>query len=235
MKRAIIIGAGKSFFNTPLIEELASSKFEGMILLSDRIAGEAIHRGIDPLKFNVSIATQEGMKNQDEINRHLSMYREFNVMKNRRNFDVYLATIVDPFFDAEICRDFKVKYFIRAGKAECIKIKDNLPVIDTCSNVGSACWSIARQLFGCTIIGMIGLDYGSYSKDTSVSKWEVEKGMMENMLTRYKNEILTCNFSPYCNLDIDFIRTITFQRFIENNYNVDLEGVAEIDRREIEF
>lgn len=209
--KAIVVGAGKSFYDQYVIEQIAKSNYDGHIVLSDKIAKEAIQRGINPIKNSVSIVTQEEMTKE---NRYI--FRDFyinpEVHSNRKYVRVFLSGVIDPLFAIAIYQDFEfVNMFRRKYKKNpmCTD-KEFAPTIKTCGNVGAACFNVARTMLGCDQIALLGLDF-----DIPELKVEYDLTLTE---LRSAKDVSIFNLSCYGKIDSDNILRCSFQHFLKDDY-----------------
>ena len=217
MKKGIIIGAGKSFWDTDLLEQLISSNFDGLVFISDRIIENCIMRGYSPLKFKTILVTQESMYDH-EVEKFISFYKNKWVLPYQKHFRVWLCSICHHSFIDQMRQSFDVHIYDRKAKPSPI-IDPYAPTIETCHNVGMACFALAHQVHGCDQLGLIGMDLTRYEKDTgSYDTWDYELSQSLNYISYHRLDVSTFNFSPYSRLISDDIVQCPFEDFMTDNY-----------------
>ena len=72
---------------------------------------------------------------------------------------------------------------------------NNLPLINSGGNVGSACWMIASNVLGCKNIAMIGMDF-SYYENTKLEQTQYYGILKENFGKKYIEKFYKKIFNP---------------------------------------
>jgi len=225
-KKAIIIGAGSSYWSTNMIEELASSNFKGIIFIADRILENTIMRGINPRRFNVCSCTIESCFDH-EVKGITEFYINSWTIPYMDKIKVWLAHTVHWEVLKNLKPYFKIRRFERYGKGG-FDLNPYTPVIQTCHNVGIAMFDIARKCYGCDQIALLGIEFNRFDKDTGgYSTWdrELEQSM------RFLNTVNDCtifNLSPDSRVRGNGIIFTSLEGFLTDNYELGVNQ-GEID------
>lgn len=219
MKKAIIIGAGKSFFDTNMVERLATNPNVDHIILSDRIADEALRRGLDPVRSYISVVTHEYLT----TNAHLIMqyYQRMYMMKYKINLNVYIANVASVKMIKDISSIFEKTFtFDRFGKVQ--QNKDPFATsIDSCHNVGMACFGVAWKILGCDQIGLIGIDFEPYRLDNGGTDWshELDLSLKEIRKRIESKDVSVFNLSGTSRLKDPHIMECSLEDFLRDSYS----------------
>lgn len=220
MTKGIVIGGGRSLWETNILTEIIKAQFSNRlkdisIMVCDRMLDHCIKQGL--MLYNVSTCTQDIMEDRQTVDLFCKFYDCLQF--DRFGIDIYLSDTVDPVFLKYVSMYGNTKLFHRKYKKGVIGLGAGFPMINTCGNVGIACWNILRQLKGCDQIAILGLDFEAYQNDLTGNNWEVEREHSKKEIERYSFECSTYNLSPYSTLKSDHILDCTLDEFLTDSYS----------------
>lgn len=223
LHKTIIIGGGRSFYETDIVEQIANSGFKGHIIICERQLKPCIERGIDPTKFNVSVLTQEIMPTKEIEDLYINAYVNPTVLKYKGYLKIWLSCVVGDRFLDEIKKNFiNVNFYHRLSyncTIDSLYIDPYMPMFSTWENAGLGCHHLAR-LYGSLQVACLGLDFEKYKEDQVEWSWDEEHKHTVEEITKRWWEIFTVNLSPFGRLDSDKIIRCTLDDFLTDRYTV---------------
>ena len=197
MTKGIVIGAGRSFWESPVLPNIKKmidkhTFKDTKLIICDRVATNVIDYGINPDNCKMVIVTSESTYIDDlrqfYINSSVYDYKDVINVFISRSTNLKLHKEIMPYF-------YNYHHFVRKGKpttTEATKLFD--PIIECCGNVGMACYGIAKTVLGCDQIAFIGLDFKHYKYD--IDNWIVEGQLSLKEIKKNQKEIAHFNLSP---------------------------------------
>lgn len=210
---AIIIGAGPSIMEKGHLQMLAESKFNGVILVTDRMTIPCLKAGVTPDKFpKFYVGAVDG--NREKI------WKFFD----DPIVDEYASKIIGLF--ASSVAPNAVGRFEKAGgkiywfhaMLDVFEHPESLTrfmnymtkhtAINSAGNVGAGLWTLAYYL-GANPICLIGLNFG-YSRNTSIEETAYYKTIMEQTgdikkALSFFQEVYNPDFDVHCYTDLIFL------------------------------
>ena len=222
--KGIVIGAGQSFFEQDDLKRLSiynlggdnPKKFDGEIVVAERIAWECIELGIDPYRFKFNVVSCEDMSYTG-----FDMYERFfsKILPYAKVITVWVGTNTEPKLVKWLKENFPdVHTFDRRFSGINAPRDKHTPLIECCGNCGMACWSIARTQLGCENIAVLGFDFEIYSKDTSLAMWDTELNQSLKTVKDYSFECVTFNLSEFGRFENDQINRCSLEQFLTDTY-----------------
>jgi len=224
LTKAIVIGAGKSFWESDVLREIILLSNDGLMndvkfVLCERIAHNVIEAGLNP-DLDIHIVTQEDIPTRKDLFNFECFYHEKKIWENRDKFHVWISRTSHNHLHWFLKNSFE-KYHTFTRRSAPIKVEphDTIdPLINTCGNVGMACYGIARTVLGCDQIAFLGMDLKPYPKhdDPSNPSWEIERTLTKRELSRNKNDISNFDLGDFG--DDNYLFSCSLSDFINDHY-----------------
>ena len=170
--KAIVVGAGSTIYDKNHLELLAKSNFDGYVMLSDRILKYALEQGITPRKFpKYYVATINDLVIHNKWHIMELFFNHQIIRKHAKNIKCFLSTQVHP-RQKDYLIDMGINiagYYDPQDKTRLYPLSSNTKVtkLRDCEDVSIALWNIARNIFQCSDIALLGVDH-SFSKYDAV-------------------------------------------------------------------
>lgn len=206
-KPAIVVGAGPSITEHKHLELLANSKFDGVLMVTDRMVVPALKKGVTPDKFkDYFVVSVDGSRTE------IPKFFEDPILKGYALDITFLfaSTGSPPAVDKVLQMGGKIWWF--HGMLDSFDQLDSVTSFmnymtgSTCvnglGNTGGTCWTIANYL-ECNPILLIGVDYG-YTADTPIEQTAYfhvfeQSGLtleaMQALYTKAKNPLWNTEYS----------------------------------------
>lgn len=213
---AIVIGGGPSLIKNNHLALLAKSKYEGTIIIVDRVLKKALENGITPEKFKkfyvVSIEPYDGIEKHfdhkiiDKFGKKIKGL--FPVISSPKTVSrARKSGIKIHWFHSLIDYNDGEKSF-NSITAKIVKAKrgNGLPALQIGGNAGTASWFVSWQILNCVNVALIGINHG-WGEDDDPKKiishgYENPNIQVDKSITKIPfTKIFNPDFNCYCIMD----------------------------------
>lgn len=171
--KAIIIGAGSTIYDKNHLELLAQTSFDGYVMPCDRILKYALEQGITPEKFpKYYTATINDLVITHNKWNIMELFFNHQIIRNHaKNIKCFLSSRVHP-RQKDYLIDMGISiegYYDPCDKIRAYPIPtaQKIDKLQDCEDVSITLWNLARKVFHCSDIALLGVDL-SYSKYDTV-------------------------------------------------------------------